>query len=85
MGHNGGGMWDSGMERGGGGMERGGSGMERGGSDMERVAAVRVGRQCGQCISVGRQHIEGGGYTLWGLACRWGPQWGGGGSRNQTG
>ena len=33
--------------------------------------AVRVGRQCGQCVSVGGQHVEGGGYTPWGLACRW--------------
>ena len=45
--------------------------MERGGSGMERVVAVRVGRQCGQRISVGRQHVEGGRYALLGLACRW--------------
>ena len=58
MGRNGRGVWHGGMERGGGG--------------MERVAAVRVGGWCGQHVSVGRQHVEGGGYAPWGLACRWG-------------
>ena len=58
VGYNRWGMWDSGMERGGGG--------------MERVVAVRVGRWCGQHVSVGGKHVEGRGYALWRLACRWG-------------